>query len=127
MGRAIVGVIAGYLGIGALVAFTDMLFSRLVPGWKQMAHPPLYYFAVSLVTDFLYCIVGGYACAAIAAERRRGATLSLIVLGEVIGIVVQGLLWKTVPHWFGIGLLILYPLGVWIGSRLRHEPEALAA
>jgi len=57
----------------------------------------------------------------IATTHRRGATLGLIVLGSAIGIVAQALLWKTVPHWFGIGLLVLYPIGVWIGSRLGSE------
>jgi hypothetical protein len=121
MGRAVVGVIAGYLAIGALVAFTDMLFARLVPGWKQMVQPPMYYFAVTLGMDFLYSILGGYVCAMIATTHRRGATLGLIVLGSAIGVVAQALLWKTVPHWFGIGLLLLYPLAVWIGSRLGSE------
>jgi hypothetical protein len=127
MGRTVVGVIAGYLGIGALVAFTDMLFAAFVPGWKQMAHPPLYYFAISLVTDFLYSIAGGYICAVIAKSRWKSATVALIVMGEVIGVVSQALLWKTVPHWFGIGLLIVYPLGVWIGSRWGEEPVAVTA
>ena len=35
MGRAVVGVIAGYLGIGGSVAFTDALFARLTPGWES--------------------------------------------------------------------------------------------
>ena len=86
-----------------------------------MAQPPLYYFAISLVTDFLYSILGGYACAVIATNHRRGATLGLIVLGSAIGIVAQAILWRTVPHWFGIGLLVLYPVAVWIGSRLSSE------
>ena|SRR5277367_5561100 len=96
-----------------------MLFARLVPGWKDMAHLPLYYFAASLGTDFIYCIVGGYVCALIAEENRRRATLWLMAVGEVLGIVVQVVLWGVVPHWYGVGLLILYPLGVWIGSSLR--------
>jgi hypothetical protein len=119
MGRTVVGVLAGYLGIGALVAFTDMLFARLVPGWRPLARP-MYYYAVTLGTDFLYSIAGGYICALIAADRRRNAALGLIILGEAIGVVVQTLLWGTVPRWFGVGLLIVYPVGVWIGSRLPN-------
>jgi hypothetical protein len=49
------------------------------------------------------------------------------VLGEVLGVIVQAVLWSVVPHWYGIGLLILYPLGVWIGSRLRGQRVAAAA
>ncbi len=127
MGRSLIGVVAGFLGIGALVAFTDMLFAALVPGWKKMAHPPLYYFAISLVTDFLFSIVGGYVCAMIAKDKRLGATIALILVGELIGVVAQAMLWNTVPHWFGVGLLILYPIGVWIGSRLEGEQVSVVA
>jgi hypothetical protein len=87
----------------------------------------LYYFAVSLGTDFVYTIVGGYLCALIAEGNRRKATLWLIVLGEVLGIAVQAMLWGNVPHWYGIGLLILYPLGVWMGSNLGARRQAPAA
>jgi hypothetical protein len=116
--RTVIAVISGFLGIGILVRFTDMLFARLVQGWNPK-DPPLYYFAVSLVTNFIYSIVGGYICALIAEEHHQKATLGLIVLGEVLGVIVQVVLWGVVPHWYGIGLLILYPLGVWIGSTLR--------
>jgi hypothetical protein len=116
--RTVIAVISGFLGIGVLVRFTDMLFARLVQGWDPK-NPPLYYFAVSLGTDFVYSIVGGHICALIAEENRSRATLWLIVLGEVLGVAVQVALWGVVPHWYGIGLLVLYPLGVWIGSRLR--------
>ena len=125
--RTVIAAIGGFLVIGVLVRSTDMLFARLVPGWKDMAHLPLYYFAATLATDFIYCILGGYICAWIAEENRRRATLGLIVVGEVLGIVVRVVLWGVVPHWFGIGLLILYPLGVWIGSGLRGRRALPAA
>lgn len=122
MVRTVIAAISGFLGIGILVRFTDMLFARLTQGWNPK-DPPLYYFAVSLATDFVYSIIGGYICALIAEEHRPKATLWLIVFGEVLGVAVQVALWGVVPHWYGIGLLILYPLGVWIGSRLRGRRE----
>ena len=122
--RTVIAVIGGFLGIGILVRFTDMLFARMVAGWDPK-QPPLYYFAVSLATDFIYSIAGGYICALIAEEHRRTATLWLIVVGELIGIAAQVALWQSVPHWYAIGLLILYPIGVWIGSSLR-KPRATA-
>jgi hypothetical protein len=120
--RTVIAVISGFLGIGILVRFTDMMFARMIQGWNPK-DPPSYYFAVSRVTDFIYSIIGGYICALIAEEHRQKATLWLIVLGEVLGVVVQVVLWGIVPHWYAIGLLILYPLGVWIGSRLRSDRE----
>ena len=116
--RTVIAAISGFLAIGILVRITDMLFARLTTGWDAK-NPPLYYFAVSLGTDFVYSIVGGYLCALIAEGSRRTATLWLIVLGEILGVIVQIVLWSVVPHWYGVGLLILYPLGVWIGSALR--------
>ncbi len=123
--RTVIAAVSGFLGIGLLVRITDMLFARLVQGWNPK-NPPLYYFALSLGTDFLYSIIGGYLCALIAEEHRQKATLWLIFVGEVIGVVAQTVLWRVVPHWYGIGLLVLYPLGVWIGSKLRAE-QAMAA
>ena len=124
--RTVIAVLAGFLGIGVLVRFTDLLFARLVPGWDPR-QPPLFYFAVSLATDFIYSVIGGYLCALIAEQHRRTATLWLIVLGEVLGVIVQVILWSQVPHWYAIGLLILYPAGVWIGSNLRAPRAATAA
>jgi hypothetical protein len=123
--RTVIAVFGGFLGIGILVRFTDMMFAQHVQGWNPK-DPPLYYFAVSLGTDFVYSIIGGYLCALIAEEHRRTATLWLIALGEILGVIVQVVLWSVVPHWYGIGLLILYPLGVWIGSGLRGD-HAVAA
>jgi hypothetical protein len=75
--RTIIAVISGFLGIGVLVRFTDLLFARLVHGWNPK-DPPLYYFAVSLVTDFVYSMIGGYICALIAGNtaKRRPPGLS---------------------------------------------------
>jgi hypothetical protein len=124
--RTLIAAVSGFLAIGILVRFTDMLFARLVVGWNPK-DPPLYYFAVSLGTDFVYSIVGGYICALIAEEHHRRATLWLIVLGEVLGVAVQVTLWNVVPHWYGIGLLILYPVAIWIGSNLKGQHPAPAA
>jgi hypothetical protein len=74
--RTVIAILGGFLGIGVLVRFTDLLFARLVPGWDPK-QPPLFYFAVSVGTDFIYSIVGGYLCALIAEQHRRTATLWL--------------------------------------------------
>lgn len=126
MVRAFLAVIAGYAAIGILVTLTDLLFSLLVPGWKAMARPPLYYFVASLGTDFLYSVFGGYVCVVIARERAKAAALGLMIVGELIGLASQIALWKTVPHWFGIALLILYPPAIWLGSRLHKNQGATA-
>jgi hypothetical protein len=125
MGRMILAILAGYVLIGVLVTVTDRVFAA-VPGFAIM-NPPRYYFLVTLGTDFVYSAVGGYVCSWIAGERAWEGTLCLIAFGETIGLASQVLSWKTVPHWFGIGVLVMYPLGVWIGSRLRPERRAATA
>jgi hypothetical protein len=124
MGRIILAVLTGYVLIGVLVTIMDTIFARVVPGFGAMAALPRYYFAVTLGTDFVFSIVGGYICSWIARERSWEATWCLITLGETIGVASQFLTWKKVPHWFGIGVLVLYPLAIWIGSRLRPEVRA---
>lgn len=125
MGRMILAILTGYALIGVLVTIADKIFASVVPGFGQVVTPPRYYFVVTLGTDFVFSIVGGYVCSWIARERSWEATWCLIALGETIGLGSQFLTWKTVPHWFGIGLLVLYPLAIWIGSRLRPEVAAV--
>lgn len=121
--RAVLAPIAGYVAIGVLVIFTDRLFSLLTQGFNAAATPPRYYYVVSLLTDSLYSILGGYICAGVGGAAGRRAALILMVCGELIGLAAVIALWQTVPHWFAIALLIVYPLAVWAGSQLRMRSE----
>jgi hypothetical protein len=121
MGRIIAAAVVGYVAIGVLVVTTDKVLAAIIPGFATLEVPPLLYFIVSLTTDSLYSVVGGYLCCVIARDRCRDATLALIIGGELIGLASQIALWRTVPHWFGVVLLLLYPPAVWIGSSLRSR------
>jgi hypothetical protein len=124
--RNILAVIAGYVATGLLIFGTDQLFAALIPGFKSMTTPPLHYFLISVVTDTLYSIIGGFVCSRIAHPPvRRNATLSLIVLGELVGLVSTVFLWKLVPHWFSFALLLLYPPAVWLGFKLQSRQTRL--
>jgi len=127
MWRAVLAPIAGYVAIGILVIFTDQLFSLLTHGFDSGAQPPRYYYALSLLTDSLYTVLGGYLCAALAGQRARRATLILIVGGELVGIGSVIAFWHTQPHWFAIALLLVYPPAVWAGSRIRMRGEPSVA
>ncbi|MGD0436043.1 MAG: hypothetical protein ABSB86_06240 [Bryobacteraceae bacterium] len=119
--RTVLAILGGYAVIGILVVATDQVFAALIPGFRSAPMPPLYYFGISLATDTFYSIGGGYLCALIARERFRGATLGLMIGGEIVGAASQIAFWQTVPHWFAIALLILYPPAIWIGSRQRSR------
>ncbi|HWF46022.1 MAG TPA: hypothetical protein VG168_03370 [Bryobacteraceae bacterium] len=123
MVRTIGAIIFGYMTTGLMVILTDQIFSGLIPGFHSTKTPPTYYFIVSLITNTLYSMVGGYLCSAIARKQWRTSTLGLIILGETLGIVAQRALWHTVPHWFGIGLLALYAPAVGIGAYLRSRAK----
>ena len=111
-------VLAGYVFIGVLVVITDQIFNMVIPGFKLMTMPPIYYFAISLFTDFVYSIAGGYLCAWIARERAWRATITLMIVGDLIGLAAQIKLWAAVPHWYAVALLVLFPIGVWFGWKL---------
>ena len=60
-------------------------------------------------------------------ENAGKARWALIGFGELMGIVSQVMNWNTVPHWYGIGLLILFPIGVWWGVSLRMRGKPAVA
>jgi hypothetical protein len=125
--RTILAIVGGYAAIGILVVTTDQIFAALIPGFRQMATPPPYYFGISLLTDTIYTLAGGYLCALIAREHFRNATLGLMIFGELVGIASQIAFWNNVPHWYAIALLILFPPAVWIGSRLRSRGQRVVS
>ena len=125
--RAALAAIAGYLAIGVLVIFTDQLFSLIILGFNSRTTPPEYYFVLSLITDSVYSMFGGYLCASSGKTAARRATQIMIVGGELIGLGAMIALWHTTPHWFALGLLIVYPPMVWAGSRVRIRGAPSAA
>jgi hypothetical protein len=129
MVRIAAAVLAGYVAVGVLVVLTDLIFAAVIPGYRSMTTLPLYYFVIVTLTDTLYSVAGGYLCAAIARASVRKATLGLMIFGEIIGIVSTILGWRIQPHWFAFGLLVLFPMAVWYGSRLRSggaEPRMVS-
>jgi hypothetical protein len=127
MGRNILAALAGYFAIGVLVVLTDQIFSWAIPGFRTLAMPPLFYFAISLVTDFVYSAVGGFVCSALARRSSKTATLILIAAGEAIGLAVAIARWQVMPHFFLLCLLILYPLGIFLGSAIQRRNKAVTA
>ena len=119
MGRIVAAIIFGYITIALLVIITTQIVSAIIPGFQTATTPHVYYF--NLVINTLYAIVGGYLCSTVARASPRTAAIGLIILGEVLGMIAQARLWNHVPHWFGIALLVLYAVGVWIGSALSRR------
>ncbi len=125
--RTVLAILGGYAAIGILVVATDQVYAALIPGFRQVSIPPSYYFGLSIITDAFYCVGGGYLCALIARENFHWATLGLMIGGEIVGAASQIAAWQTVPHWFAIALLILYPPAIWFGSKLRSRVKQPAS
>jgi hypothetical protein len=116
-GRIILAIVVGYVTDAILVAATEYLFSRLVPGVE--AAPPRYYFVVDLITQCLYTVIGGFLCCMVAQPSRRAAMAGLMALGVLVGTASLVTSWNTEPHWYGIALLVVYSPCVWMGWKLR--------
>jgi peptidoglycan/LPS O-acetylase OafA/YrhL len=114
VGRIILAILAGYTVNALLVAATEQLLPRLVPG--------KHYFVVDLSTQCLYEVAAGYLCSVIAKpSQRRTAVFGLVVLGLLVGTVSLITSWKAEPHWYGITLLCVWAPCVWIGSSLARR------
>ena len=66
MVRSFAAVICGYIVTGILIFATDQTFAATVPGFNDMPMPPRFYLLISICTDTLYSVLGGWTCAAIA-------------------------------------------------------------
>ncbi len=106
MKRIAGAVFVAYIAMGVLTALTTTTV-------------PSAYYALSAATAVVYSIAGGYLCAAVAGAFTGKAKLTLILLGESAGIVVIVWLWPWAPHRFTAVILGIYPLCLWIGSKLR--------
>jgi peptidoglycan/LPS O-acetylase OafA/YrhL len=116
VGRTVFAIVAGYLVNGILVAVTEQFFSSIIPGANTA--PPVDYFALDLMSQCLYTVIGGYLCYLIAQASQRAAIVGLMGLGLLVGAVSLVGSWKTEPHWYGIALLVIYSPCVWIGWKL---------
>ena len=123
IGRVVLAVLAGYITNVALVVATELMVR--VPG-RHVAQP-LRYYAIDLITQCLYTVIGGYITCAIAGPVHRAAMISLICLGLVVGSASLTASWNTEPHWYGIALLAVYAPCVWIGCSLRLGTKRLSS
>ena len=116
MVRIVGGAATGYVLIGLLVVLTDRLFALLTI-------PLTYYFAITLATDCMWTVLGGFACSKLSYGSRK-AVFGLMIFGEIMGILSAFLAWSTQPHWFAIALLVLYPVAIWVGYKLSGTADA---
>ena len=124
MMRAVIGVIVGYvvwsvlwLGGNAGLALTfaeqgdafDTGTSRLGTG----------YLVGALVLSIICSLLAGVVNAAIAAEKTKGAVLTMALLLLATGIAVQAGSWSLMPLWYHLVFLLLLVPVCLAGGRKR--------
>ena len=90
----------------------QFLYARIVPTEDS---PRTSYLAVITATDIVLAILGGWLCATVS-QRARGATLALVIAGELSSVALALLLWSAVPHFYNFVNWIVYPPAVWLRS-----------
>jgi hypothetical protein len=122
IGRAILAVIASYVANVVLIVATEQFLLSLAP--RGAATPPLSYFVVDLTSQSLIQVGAGYLCCLIVRPSQWIALTGLIALGLSVGTVSVVMSWKSEPHWYIVGLLLVYAPCVWIGWALRGRVNA---
>lgn len=127
MVRNIIAAIVGFAFIGVLVVCTDQLFAFAIDGFDAMDPRPAFYYGISLVTTTIWDMIGAWTCSILAKKTAGTAGRILSAGGELLLLIATVMLWKKVPHYYAIGLLVTYPPAILFGVRCflwtRPDPD----
>jgi hypothetical protein len=126
MVRAALAAIAGCAAIAILAVFTDQILTLMSQGFSPRAapvHVSSFTFALGLIRASFHSFLAGYLCASLAQQNSSLATLFLIVGGESMGIVAAIRYRRATPHWFTLGLLVIFPVCARAGAQFLQRRE----
>lgn len=117
--RNVAGVILGVALAAALMIGTNLVLIERVTATSAV------FISITLLDAVVYHLLGGYVCAAISRDAAR-ATWSLVVVGTclLLSSVIQT--WSQMPRWYSLGMLVIVPVSLWLGTRL-HARRAIHA
>lgn len=135
--RVVISVFVGLIAITLIAESVEFVTVKIVSGknFSDLTSNQSGYFEVrnthgillfKILYSFLAGIVGGYLAARISLGRPLLAILLLI------GIQVLSLIWagffselsKTGPFWMWVYLILLIPLGIFIGYKMRVKKKS---
>ncbi|SRR5579875_4166892 len=116
-GRVVVAVVLGYIANTVLVIAGELLLPLLTSGTGGSSH----YYTIDLVGQSLCTIAAGYLCCVVAGLAEWRAMVGLMVLGLLIGSAFLARSWSAEPHWYVVGLLLVFPPCVWVGWIIRQK------
>jgi len=130
--KLILGIFIGLIAITVVAEFIEFTTVKLVSAkpFSELTGNQEHYFSVRntiwiLIFKIFYSllagIVGGYFTTWISSEKSK------IAIYVLIGIQLLSLIWggfisemsSTGPLWMWIYLIVLVPVGVWIGYKIR--------
>jgi nitrate/nitrite transporter NarK len=119
--RSVASVVLGYIVVYGIVFASDPVLARLFPGqYVQGKVPPTYLMWISTAIYALASILGGWLCVTLAPARKGMHLFILFAIGEALGIFFTIHNWGVWPHWMSFVWLIVWPLFLWIGGRIRR-------
>jgi len=120
MGRAILGVIAGYAMWTVLwLAGNNLIFAgaaETVAGGRSLVD--LRSLIGILILSAVCSLAAGAVTAAIARPKARVSVLVMAVLLVMTGIGVQASVWNLMPVWYHLAFLVLIVPVCMLGARL---------
>ena len=120
MGRAILGVIAGYAVWTVIwLAGNNLIFAgaaETVAGGRMLESPGS--LLGILVLSVVCSLAAGAVTAAIAKPKAGVSVLVMAVLLLITGIAVQASVWSLMPVWYHLAFLVLIVPVCLVGARL---------
>ncbi len=117
--RAFLALLSGFVTMAALVAVATAVLMKFVPEWVgNTGHPRPGYIFVNLGYSFVAAMAGGYVCAWVARNNPLIHVLALalivLLLAALSALQERG----RQPVWYQLTLLVLTPLGVFLGGMM---------
>jgi hypothetical protein len=113
IGRLVLAVLCGYVLGGAIVAIVERLFLRQMSSVETLA--------TDLAVVAVAAVVSGVVGCQMAPPPRWVAAACMSVLWLIFRTITVKTMWKTIPHWYGITLLAIYPPFVFLGEKLSDR------
>jgi nitrate/nitrite transporter NarK len=118
--RSIASVLLSYILVYLIVFVSDPVLTHFFPTQYVAGKvPPPFLIWTSTGIYALATILGGWLCVRMAPTKPGMHLLALFVVGEAIGIFFTVHNWGVWPHWMSFVWLIIWPVFLWIGGRLR--------
>jgi hypothetical protein len=119
--RSVASVVLSYVVVYGIVFASDPVLTHLFPGqYVSGKVPPTFLIWISTAIFAVASIFGGWLCVVLAPSKPGTHLLILFVVGEALGIFFTVHNWGVWPHWMSFVWLIVWPVFLWIGGRIRR-------